>query len=139
MSDCKDVKKVFVPAASESAAVAAPSPKGIEIRSRAAEKIKLFLSQEGKALDAYGLRISVKKDGCSGFSYDMALSDLATAKENGDKIFTFEDAHVIIEKTSYFYVLGSYLDYIEALTGSGFNLINPNVKKTCSCGSSFAV
>ncbi len=136
MSDCGDVKKVFVGA---SAVEAPPAPKGLEVKLRAAEKIRLFLTNDGKSPDEFGLRIRVKKDGCSGLSYDMDLTSLAEATEHGDKVFQSDGAYVFVEKTSYFYVIGSYLDYIEALTGSGFNLINPNVKKTCSCGSSFAV
>ena len=33
----------------------------------------------------------------------------------------------------------SELDYTEELMASGFNLRNPNVKRTCGCGSSFVV
>jgi len=137
MSDCGDVKKVFVK--TEVKTEVKPVPKGIEILPKAAEKVKLFLANEGKSSDEYGLKVSVKKDGCSGFSYDMQLSDVASAEAAGDKIFREHGAILIVEKTSYFYVIGSHLDYVEALTGSGFNLVNPNVKKTCSCGSSFGV
>lgn len=139
MSDCGDVKKVFVNDKSATSVVEKPTPKGIEIRPVAAEKIKLFLKNEGKSPEEHALKITVKKDGCSGHSYEMSLTELAPSRANGDKIFERDGAYVAIEKTSYFFVIGSYLDYIEALTGSGFNLINPNVKKTCSCGSSFAV
>ncbi|NDC82661.1 iron-sulfur cluster assembly accessory protein [bacterium] len=137
MSDCGDVKKVFV-----SAAVVPPSTQsivGIEITDTAAEKIKLFLTNDGKSPDEYGLYIAVVKDGCSGKSYTMSLDPIANHQDNGDKLFTRNGATVIVDKLSYLFVTGSRLDYAEALTGSGFNLINPNVKKTCSCGSSFAV
>ncbi len=137
MSDCGDVKKVFLPSKPVEAVKTVIS--GIDITEKAAEKIKLFLSQDNKAVDQWGLRIAVKKDGCSGLSYDMTLELLDKAKELGDKCFEREGANVMIEKTSYIFVIASYLDYSEALTGSGFNLINPNIKKTCSCGSSFSV
>jgi iron-sulfur cluster assembly protein len=137
MSDCGDVKKVFV--ASKVIEEPRPVVSGLDITPKAAEKIKLFLSQDGKPLNEFGLRIAVKKDGCSGFSYDMSLENLSVAKEAGDKCFEHEGANVMVEKTSYLFVIGSYLDYSEALTGSGFNLVNPNIKKTCSCGSSFSV
>lgn len=137
MSDCGDVKKVFVPAS----VVVEDKPviKGIEITPKAAEKIKLFLQNEGKSPSEFGLRICVKKDGCSGLSYAMELSELSKSKELEDKIFEKEGSFAMIERASYFFVTGSYLDYIEALTGSGFSLVNPNIKKTCSCGSSFSV
>ncbi|MGE4170025.1 MAG: HesB/IscA family protein [Candidatus Margulisiibacteriota bacterium] len=138
MSDCGDVKKVFVATAPAPTGVDKPI-SGIQISDKAAEKITLFLQNEGKSVADFGLRVAVKKDGCSGMSYDMALSDLETSKAQGDKIFEHNGAHVMIEKTSYFYVIGSVMDYVEALTGSGFTLTNPNIKKTCSCGSSFSV
>ena len=139
MSDCGNVQKVFVPAKEEEKVNTIAPIKGIEIRPKAAEKIKLFLANEGKSADQFGLRIAVKKDGCSGLSYDMSLAELSASETLQDKIFSHEGAFVMIEKSSYFYVTGSYLDYSEALTGSGFSLVNPNIKKTCSCGSSFAV
>ncbi len=138
MSDCGDVKKVFVSSGQVAQAPVAPI-QGVEISQKAAEKIAFFLSQEGKSTQAYGLRIAVKKDGCSGLSYDMGFKLVEEAMRDQDKIFSSEGVCVMIEKTSYFYVIGSRLEFLEALTGSGFNLVNPNVKKSCSCGSSFAV
>ena len=120
MGDCGDVKKVFVATGDSSEKEVQNQPiKGILITDKAAEKIRLFLENDQKSTVEYGLYVAVKKDGCSGYSYNMALN--------------------MIDKTSYFYVIGSQLDYIEALTGSGFTLGNPNVKTVCSCGSSFAV
>ena len=37
------------------------------------------------------------------------------------------------------YVDGSEIDYVEALTGAGFKVENPNVVAACGCGSSFRV
>ena len=138
MGDCGDVQKVFVATKDEDAPRPAPV-KGVQITPKAADKIRLFLENEGKSVADYGLRVSVTKDGCSGLSYQMSLSELEKSRQEGDKIFELEGSHLMIEKTSYFYVVGSTLDYTEALTGSGFTIGNPNVKKTCSCGSSFAV
>ena len=36
-------------------------------------------------------------------------------------------------------VSGILLDYVETLLMSGFQINNPNVKKQCSCGSSFSI
>ena len=87
----------------------------------------------------FGLKVSVIKDGCSGNSYTMDLGSVSEAKANGDKIFTHNGAHVIVEKLSYMFVIGSMVDYQETLLASGFQLVNPNIKRSCSCGSSFAV
>ena len=37
------------------------------------------------------------------------------------------------------YVHGSTIDYIDQLTGAGFQVNNPNVVAACGCGSSFRV
>ena len=37
------------------------------------------------------------------------------------------------------YLRGTELDYKEEMMASGFNLRNPNVKRTCGCGASFVV
>lgn len=136
MSDCGDVKKVFVP--TKDVSTPPPATTGLVITPVAASKIKLFLEKDNKDPDAYGLHIAVVKDGCSGKSYVMNMSPIQAAIDNGDRIFTCDGATVMIDKLSYLFVTGSTLDYTEALTGSGFALHNPNIKKTCSCGSSFA-
>lgn len=136
MSDCGDVKKVFVP--SNGSSPLPPVTTGILITPVAASKIKLFLEKDQQNPQEYGLHIAVVKDGCSGKSYVMKMAPIQASIDNGDRIFESDGATVMIDKVSYLFVTGSTLDYTEALTGSGFALHNPNIKKTCSCGSSFA-
>lgn len=137
-SNCGNVQKVFVPNKT-STSKPVYTPSGLSISDTAAEKILHFLEKDGKNVNEYGLKISVVKDGCSGKSYTMDLAPLAEAEANQDKIFNHLGASVIVEKTSYFFVIGSILEYVETLLMSGFQLNNPNIKKTCSCGSSFAI
>ncbi len=138
MSDCGDVKKVFVATTTAVAPLEAPV-FGIVISDLAAQKIKQFIMADNNSPENHALHVAVVKDGCSGKSYVMKMAPLEESQNNGDKIFSKDGAHVAIEKSSYLFVTGSILDYTEALTGSGFVFNNPNVKKTCSCGSSFAV
>jgi iron-sulfur cluster assembly protein len=35
------------------------------------------------------------------------------------------------------YLDGAKVDYVETLEGAGFKFDNPNVTRTCGCGSSF--
>lgn len=138
MSDCGNVQKVFVPSSEEQKEMQASS-SGVSISDKAAEKIVFFVQSEKKDPALFGLKVTVVKDGCSGNSYTMDLGDVESAKENGDKIFTHNGAIVIIDKLSYLFVIGSKVDYHESLLASGFQLVNPNIKKSCSCGSSFSV
>ena len=138
MSDCGNVQKVFVPSSQEEKE-ARKTATGIDISDTAAEKIKFFVQSEKKDINEYGLKVSVVKDGCSGHSYTMDLGDVESANKNGDKIFVHNGAIVIVDKLSYMFVIGSMVDYHESLLASGFQLVNPNIKRSCSCGSSFSV
>lgn len=142
MSTCGDVKKVFVPNKGQEKTETIETIetiKGIKIEDVSAEKIIQFLEAEGKSPSEYGLWVAVKKDGCSGHSYDMDLREIQPSIDKKDKIFEHNGATVMVDRASYLFVIGSILGYTEALTGSGFSFSNPNIKKTCSCGVSFAV
>jgi iron-sulfur cluster assembly protein len=139
MSDCGDVKKVFVAPKTVPATPIEAPVFGIVISDLAAQKIKQFITADNNDPEQYALHVAVVKDGCSGKSYVMKMAPLDEAIANGDKLFSKDGAQVAIEKSSYLFVTGSVLDYTEALTGSGFVFNNPNIKKTCACGSSFAV
>lgn len=139
MSDCGNVKKVFVPTSDGSEKKTIDPNLTFGATDVAIEKVSHFVQKDGKTLDTHGLRVQVVKDGCSGNSYDISLSNILDAKEKGDKLFQFGNVTIIIEKLSYMFVIGSQLDYVETLLMSGFQINNPNVKKQCSCGSSFSI
>lgn len=136
MSDCGNVQKVFVPTDTKESK-AKPAVSGIDITDIAAEKIKHFCNTEKKDPNEHGLYVKVVPDGCSGKSYSMDLAKITDFPD--DKVFTHNEANIIIDKMSYIFLIGSTLDYVETLLMSGFQLNNPNIKKSCSCGSSFAV
>lgn len=137
-SSCGDVKKSFIQ--NKNTLKQTPhSASGITITNLASEKIQHFLTNDNKSPSEYALHISVKKNGCSGYSYDMEMALINECLKNDCKHFEHNNAHVMIAKTSYLFVIGSHLDYTEALTGSGFTLTNPNASKYCSCGASFGV
>ena len=140
MSDCGNVKKVFVPN-DKTETASKPLDPGLTfgVTPNAIEKIRHFIQKDGKSIDTYGLRVQVVKDGCSGNSYDISLGQIDDAQSKGDKLFDYDGVNVIVEKLSYMFVIGSELDYVETLLMSGFQINNPNVKKSCSCGSSFSI
>jgi iron-sulfur cluster assembly protein len=82
-----------------------------------------------------GLRVKVVGGGCSGLQYRMDLDEERT----GDKVFERDGARLLVDRKSFLYLNGTELDYAEELMTSGFNLRNPNVKRSCGCGSSFSV
>ena len=103
----------------------------ITLTENAARKI---LSLVGEDRDR-GLRVKVVGGGCSGLQYKM---DLDQQRET-DKVFERDGAKLLVDRKSFLYLNGTELDYEEALMSSGFNLKNPNVKRTCGCGASFSV
>jgi len=105
----------------------------IEISDTAAKRIESLLAQQEK--EGLGLRIKVVGGGCSGLSYKM---DFDTPRED-DRIFERGVVKVLVDRKSFLYLRGTELDYTESLMSSEFNLRNPNVKRTCGCGSSFSV
>jgi len=82
-----------------------------------------------------GLRVKVVGGGCSGLQYKMDLDE----PRDSDKIFERDGAKLVIDRKSFLYLNGTEIDYAETLMTSGFNLQNPNVKRSCGCGASFSV
>ena len=106
---------------------------GVSLTERAAARIKELIAAESR--EGQALRVKVVGGGCSGLTYKMDL-DLA---RDGDRIFERDGAKLVVDRKSFLYLNGTELDYQDELMSSGFNLRNPNVKRTCGCGSSFVV
>jgi iron-sulfur cluster assembly accessory protein len=105
----------------------------VNVTERAAAKINEMISAQNKA--GQGLRVKVVGGGCSGLQYKV---DFDLPKPT-DKIFERDGAKVLVDMKSLLYLTGTELDYKEELMQSGFVFQNPNVKKACGCGASFAV
>ncbi len=105
----------------------------ISITPKAAEKIKEFMTEEDEK--AKFLRVYVQGGGCSGLSYGMGFEK---ASEEDDIVIEENGVKLLIDSYSIDHLKGANVDYIESLMGSGFKINNPNVKKSCSCGSSFS-
>jgi iron-sulfur cluster assembly accessory protein len=139
MSDCGNVKKVFVPSDTKEEKIEASPIATFGATPTAIEKVRHFIQKDNKTNKTHGLKIQVVRDGCSGNSYDIQLAEIKDAKKNKDKLFVYDGITIIVEKLSYMFIIGSELDYVETLLMSGFQINNPNVKKQCSCGSSFSI
>jgi len=99
----------------------------------AAKHILTQLAQRGKGL---GLRVGVKKVGCSGFAYTYDFADELRA---GDSSFEAHDATVVVAADSLPYLDGARLDFVKDGLKQMFTLENPNVDNTCGCGESFSL
>lgn len=106
---------------------------GITLTDNAVQKIRALVANDESA--ERGLRVKVVGGGCSGLSYKMDLDQ----KRDGDRVFERDGARIIVDRKSYLYLNGTELDYADDLMHAGFNLRNPNVKRSCGCGASFGV
>ena len=83
-----------------------------------------------------GLRLAVKKTGCSGFAYVVNYAD-----EIGSNDLVYEDqgVKVIIDRESLGFLEGTEIDFVKQGLNEAFRFRNPNVKGECGCGESFTV
>lgn len=105
--------------------------KTIALTQRAARKYQEILEEEDKL--GWGIRFGDKMAGCSGFEYILDYSEKA---ESNDEIFESHGIQIHVNKAMAKRLLGSEIDYVDGLHGSGFKISNPNVKASCGCGSS---
>lgn len=97
---------------------------------------KHFLSYLARQ-SAIGVRLAVKKSGCSGLSY---VVDYVCVLEENDVVQPLTEKYgLFIDRNSYPYLKGIAVDYIKQ--GINFKLVfnNPNQKGQCGCGESFTV
>ena len=107
----------------------------VTMTDKGAEKALEYLASQGASVDVAGLRVGVRGGGCSGFQYHLAFDE----QRDGDRVFESHGMKLLVDPAAFEYVDGSQIDYIDALTGAGFKVENPNVVAACGCGSSFRV
>lgn len=105
----------------------------ISLTQAAAERVRTFLSRRGHGV---GLRLSVKKTGCSGFAYVVNYADDIGAN---DVVFQDQGITVVVDRDSLDYIDGTEVDFIKQGLNEAFRFRNPNVKGECGCGESFTV
>lgn len=105
----------------------------ITLTESAAKHIRSQIEKSGKGV---GLRLGVKKSGCSGFAYTF---DIAQEVLETDTVFENFGAKLLVDAQSLPYLEGTELEYAKEGLGHAFKFNNPNVKDQCGCGESFAV
>jgi iron-sulfur cluster assembly protein len=105
----------------------------ISLTDSAATRIRSFLASRGAGL---GLRLGVRKTGCSGFAYVVNYAD-----QTGPQDVVFEDrgVRVFVDRDSLPLIDGTIVDFTREGLNEAFRFRNPNVKGECGCGESFSV
>lgn len=108
--------------------------ESITLTPNAISHVQKTIAQRGKG---QGLRLSVKKTGCSGYSYVVDILEDPNAE---DHVFPIQDGLVVaVPKTFLTLVQGTCIDYVQNGLNGGFTFDNPNQKAVCGCGESFTV
>ncbi len=105
----------------------------ISLTETAATQIKKQLEKRGAGV---GLKLGVKKSGCSGYAYVL---DYADKLNEDDAVFEDFGVKVIVSVSDLEIIDGIELDYRREGINEAFQFNNPNVKGTCGCGESFSV
>lgn len=103
----------------------------ISITARGASKFLEILNDENK--QGWGMRFAEEMAGCNGFEYVLDFSEKADAD---DQVFTSNGIEIHVKKAMVPRLLGSEIDFVDGLRGSGFKISNPNVRSSCGCGTS---
>jgi iron-sulfur cluster assembly protein len=105
----------------------------ISLTQSAATRVRDYLAKRGRGV---GLRIGVRRTGCSGYAY---LIDYADAVEPDDVVFDDGGVKVIVDAKSLGLIDGTEVDFVKDGLNEAFKFRNPNVKGECGCGESFSV
>jgi iron-sulfur cluster assembly protein len=105
-------------------------PKVVTLTGDAVRRVRALMDANPKAL---GLRIGVKKGGCAGMEYTMAMAETKGAH---DEVVEQDGALLLIEPQAVMYLLGTEMDYQTDKLASQFVFNNPNQRGSCGCGES---
>ena len=105
----------------------------VHLTPAAVAQVKRLRAKKGD--NALKLRVGVKGGGCSGLSYVLALEEAPRAT---DAAYDVDGVTVLVDTKSAQFISGMTLDYSTAnLLEGGWKYLNPNVQKSCGCGTSF--
>ncbi len=99
----------------------------------AADRVRAHLAKRGAGL---GLRLGIKKTGCSGFAYVVNYADEIRAE---DAVFEVRGVKVIVDSASLPLIDGTLVEFVKQGLNEAFKFQNPKAKGECGCGESFSV
>jgi iron-sulfur cluster assembly protein len=105
----------------------------ISLTPAAAERVRKFIAARGQGL---GLKLGVRKTGCSGFAYVIDYADVAAPR---DLVFEDQGIKVFVDPDSLPLISGTTVDFVKHGLNEAFAFQNPNVKGECGCGESFSI
>ncbi len=108
------------------------SEGSISLTEAAAIRVREFMDREG----GIGLRVDVRRTGCSGWAYDVGI---AQGAGEGDHVFEDQGLKVVVSDKALPMVSWTTVDFVHEGLVREFRFRNPNVTGECGCGESFTV
>jgi iron-sulfur cluster assembly protein len=105
----------------------------ISLTESAADRVRTHLAKRGFGV---GLRVGVKKTGCSGFAYVVNYADEI---QPGDAVFEERGVKIVVDPASLPLIDGTLVDFVKQGLNEAFKFQNPKAKVECGCGESFSV
>jgi iron-sulfur cluster assembly protein len=105
----------------------------ISLTESAADRVRTHLAKRGAGV---GLRVGVKKTGCSGFAYVVNYADEI---HPGDAVFEERGVKIVVDSASLPLIDGTLVDFVKQGLNEAFKFQNPKAKVECGCGESFSI
>lgn len=105
----------------------------VTVTENAAAQIVRQLQRRGRGI---GLRLGVRRAGCSGYTY---VVDYAEAIAADDAVFEQRGVKIVVKTADLAYLDGVEIDYAREGINQAFRFHNPKATASCGCGESFAV
>ena len=109
--------------------------KPIDLTHDAVERVRHFTRTKPETTAGKLFRGSVEGGGCSGMQYGFTFD----TQKDDDNVVACEDIQVLINNAALIYIKGAVIDYVDAFSGAGFVVKNPQAKGEWGCGVSFTV
>jgi len=111
-----------------------PRPQVMKLTEAAAQRITELTKRADSEI--VGLRVGIKKTGCSGFAYVVNYADAINPE---DAVFEARGVKVVVDPQSLPLIDGTLVDFVKQGLNEAFKFQNPKAKGECGCGESFNV
>jgi iron-sulfur cluster assembly protein len=108
----------------------------VVLTENALKRARAFIGSPGPAAAGVGLRIGIRRTGCSGMAYVVSVAESVTP---ADVVFEQAGVQVVIDREALAVIDGTEVDFVREGLNEAFRFRNPNAKGECGCGESFSV
>ena len=105
----------------------------VSLSPTARERVRGCLATRGSAV---GLRLGIKRTGCSGYAYVVNYADEIGTD---DTVFDCQGVRVVVDASSLPLVDGTEVDFVKQGLNEAFKFRNPRATSQCGCGESFSL